>query len=200
MTDFQTKLPAEMRKMQILLCAMTEFSRSNYRATKVSDIAAEAGISEAMIYKLFPTKRALFLGTLDLLSDSVLDVMEEERNKEPNALEALRNMEYMHVDRMSDFPESITIQFQAISESADKEIKKKLKLYYEKIVEFYREIVVKGIKEGSIRPDLDIDAVTFMFFGGGLIRNVEKKITSEEEFDRDKAIKMVDCLVDFLRK
>lgn len=187
-----------MRKMQILLCAMNEFSRSNYRATKVADIAREAGISEAMIYKLFPTKRSLFLGTLDLLAEQVLAVLEEERARKTNSVETLRNMGYMHIDRLSDLPESIHIQFQALAESSDKEIKKKLNQYYEDIIKIYQETIAEGMAEGNIRDDLDGDAITLMLLGSGLIMNFEHSLCTADAFDRDLARKMVDRLADFI--
>ena len=68
----QKRLPAEERKKQILKCAVKVFARANYQTTRVADIAAEAGISEAMVYKHFPSKNAIYLDVLKHMSTRIL--------------------------------------------------------------------------------------------------------------------------------
>ena len=64
MPSKRQRLPAEERRKQILRSAVRVFARSNYRAAKVADIAAEAGVSEALLYKFFDSKQAIFLELL----------------------------------------------------------------------------------------------------------------------------------------
>ena len=66
------RLPAEERKKQILLCAVKVFARSNYRSARVGDIAAEAGISEAAIYRHFPSKKSIYLEILRHMSGRIV--------------------------------------------------------------------------------------------------------------------------------
>ena len=49
----------EIRRTQILNAARACFVRGGFGPTKVSDIAAEAGISVGLIYRHFPSKEAL---------------------------------------------------------------------------------------------------------------------------------------------
>lgn len=48
------------RREQIKQAALKEFARRGYAATKTSVIAAEAGISEGLIFRYFKTKEELF--------------------------------------------------------------------------------------------------------------------------------------------
>ena len=66
------RLPASERRKQILRGAVRVFARSNYRAAKVAEIAAEAGVSEALLYKLFPSKQAIFLEILQHMSQRIV--------------------------------------------------------------------------------------------------------------------------------
>ena len=59
------RLKAEDRRKQILKCAVKVFARSNYKTTRVADIAQEAGISEAAIYKYFAKKETIYLEILE---------------------------------------------------------------------------------------------------------------------------------------
>ena len=52
-------LPAEERRKRIVLGAMKAFATSGFRGTRSRDLAAAAGVSEALIFKHFPNKRAI---------------------------------------------------------------------------------------------------------------------------------------------
>lgn len=54
----------EERRKQILEAALTIFSQKGYHATNVSDVAAQAGVSQGTIYWYFESKEELFTGAL----------------------------------------------------------------------------------------------------------------------------------------
>ena len=126
MSSPRRRLPAAERRAQILKSAVKVFARSNYRAATVADVAAEAGISEALIYKFFPSKKAIFLEILHHMSDRIVSLWQEEQDREENALIALRNMGAKYYSRMIEHPDELRVQFQAISEVSDEAIAKRL--------------------------------------------------------------------------
>lgn len=52
-------LTFEERRKRIVRGAMAAFAKSGFRGTRSRDLAAAAGVSEALIYKHFPNKRAI---------------------------------------------------------------------------------------------------------------------------------------------
>lgn len=66
---------AEERRPLVIAAAVTAFARTGYRGTTVADVAAEAGISSAYVFKLFPSKEQLFVGALDACYDRVLEAL-----------------------------------------------------------------------------------------------------------------------------
>jgi AcrR family transcriptional regulator len=52
-------LPAEERRKRIVRGAMEAFARTGFKGTRSRDLAAAAGVSEALIFKHFPNKRAI---------------------------------------------------------------------------------------------------------------------------------------------
>ncbi|WP_305093256.1 TetR/AcrR family transcriptional regulator [Prescottella sp. R16] len=56
----RTRLTADARREQIIEAARVVFSRSGLAGTRTRDLAAEAGINEAMLYRHFPSKEELF--------------------------------------------------------------------------------------------------------------------------------------------
>jgi len=54
------RMSAEARRAQIIESARRVFARQGYAASRTREIAAEAGINEAMLYRHFPSKEELF--------------------------------------------------------------------------------------------------------------------------------------------
>lgn len=59
------RLSAEERRRQIVEAAVELFSRKGFRGTRTREIAEAAGISEAMIFKHFATKRDLYSAMIE---------------------------------------------------------------------------------------------------------------------------------------
>jgi len=59
------RLSAEARREAILAAALDAFAAGGYHETSLEDVAARAGISKALIYEHFPSKRDLFRALLD---------------------------------------------------------------------------------------------------------------------------------------
>jgi AcrR family transcriptional regulator len=193
------RLPAEERRRQILRSAVRVFARSNYRAAKVAEIAAEAGISEALLYKFFRSKQAIFLEILQHMSSRILAAWQEEVDREEDALLALRNMGITYHRRMKKHPEELRVQFQAISEVADQEIAARLRADHRSYVRFISEVIRKGMRQGSVREDLDVDMLGFLFDGGGILMNMMKLLSLERQFNERLVHRLMDHLVDSIR-
>ncbi len=57
----RSRLSGEARRDAIFAAAKRVFGRSGYHATTIRDMAAEAGVSEALLYQHFEGKRQLFM-------------------------------------------------------------------------------------------------------------------------------------------
>jgi TetR/AcrR family transcriptional regulator len=58
------RLAAEDRRRQLLETALDFFSRQGFEGTTTKEIAAAAGVTEAIIFRHFPTKQALYSAVL----------------------------------------------------------------------------------------------------------------------------------------
>src|SRR4051794_34301208 len=59
------RLPASDRRRQLLETALDFFSRKGFEGTTTKEIAAAAGVTEAIIFRHFPSKQALYTAVLD---------------------------------------------------------------------------------------------------------------------------------------
>ena len=56
----RTRLSADLRRAEILRASLPLFAQLGLAATSVRAIARAAGVSEALLYKHFPSKEALY--------------------------------------------------------------------------------------------------------------------------------------------
>jgi AcrR family transcriptional regulator len=57
-------MTASQRREMVLQAALTEFAVPGLDGTSAQDIAQRAGISHPCLFRLFPTKKALFLSVV----------------------------------------------------------------------------------------------------------------------------------------
>jgi AcrR family transcriptional regulator len=55
------RMPAAERRELVLEAAMTDFAANGLAGTSTEDVARRAGISQPYLFRLFPTKKALFI-------------------------------------------------------------------------------------------------------------------------------------------
>ena len=64
------RLPATDRRQQLLETALDIFSQKGFAASTTKEIAAAAGVTEAIIFRHFPTKQDLYSAVVTLKHDS----------------------------------------------------------------------------------------------------------------------------------
>lgn len=67
---------AEARRPVVAEAALTRFAHGGLHGTTVADVAHEAKISPAYVFKLFPKKEILFIAALEACFDEVVEALE----------------------------------------------------------------------------------------------------------------------------
>jgi len=65
------RMSADERRHQVLGAAVIEFARTGYAGTSTEQIARRAGISQPYLFRLFGTKKALFLAAVNVGFDRI---------------------------------------------------------------------------------------------------------------------------------
>src|SRR5258707_13119305 len=68
------RMSAEDRREQVIRAAVTEFSIRGLEGTSTSDIAKRVGVSQPYLFRLFPTKKALFIEACLLCAERIAKV------------------------------------------------------------------------------------------------------------------------------
>ena len=84
-TDIPTRVrkSAEERREEIVALAIEQFALSGYKGTSTEAIAREAGISQPYLFRLFKTKRDLFIACYDVSHERILATFRRAASGKP---------------------------------------------------------------------------------------------------------------------
>ena len=130
---------AETRREDVLAAAQEQFALKGYWGTPTTDIAAAAGISQAYLFRLFPTKLELFIAGVERCMGAVRETFEHAAAPhagDPDAMfEAMaRRYEELLTDRTM-----LLAQLQAYSACGVPEIRTAVQRHYGRLVDMVRE-------------------------------------------------------------
>ena len=199
MGKLKKRLPAKERKKQILKSAVKVFARSNYYNTKMSDIAKEAGISEAMIYRHFSSKKEIFLVVLKHMSDRILAFWEKEIDPLKSPLEKLRSMLLGYYQRMTKHPNELKVQFLAISGIDDKDVLKRLRTDQQNYIKHFSDVIQEGISQREIRKDVDVNALAFAYNGSGIMMNMMRLLGFTRKFNEKTVVSLIGHFIESIK-
>jgi len=72
-----SRMSADERRESVLRAAIVEFSKGGLAGTSTEDIARRAGISQPYLFRLFGTKKELFLAAIERTFDRALTILVE---------------------------------------------------------------------------------------------------------------------------
>lgn len=113
-------MSAAERRAQILRIAAEQFARGGLHGTSTETIAREAGITQAYVFRLFGTKRKLFVQVVTAAFDRLTDGMREAAG-ESTGLEALSAMGRTYDALLADRT-ALLLQLQGFAAAADPEV------------------------------------------------------------------------------
>jgi TetR/AcrR family transcriptional regulator len=193
------RLSAEQRREQILTCSIDVLAKSNYQKTRVADIADLVGVSEAAIYKYFPTKKNLFLAVLQYMSDRLINNLTSVIEAEADTIEALRKAATAFTNPGVNPPDHVRIRSKAIAEVDDPEIASQLQHDHLRFVLLLRGIVEKGEYQGVFRSDLGIDTIVLLLDAVGMFVETLKLLSLEGNKPEETGLGLMNRVIELLR-
>jgi AcrR family transcriptional regulator len=70
------RMSADERRESVLTAAMIEFGANGYVGTSTEVIARRVGVSQPYLFRLFESKKALFIATIERCFDRIVDLFE----------------------------------------------------------------------------------------------------------------------------
>ena len=168
----RTRKSADERRAEIVALAMEQFAQGGYRGTSTEAIARKAGISQPYLFRLFKTKRELFLACHELCDQRIVDTFRAAAEGVPQA-EALPAMGKAYVELLQDRT-MLLFQMQSYAACADPVIQESVRAGYGEVV---REVT----RLSGAEPER-----VWQFFAHGMLLNVVASLDLAAIADSDE--------------
>jgi len=138
MTMTRQRMPAAERRELVLEAAVAEFAAHGLAGTSTEEVARRAGISQPYLFRLFPTKKALFLALVDRCFRRVRDTFTAAAG-DLTGDEALAAMADAY-ERLLDDRTLLLLQMQIYAACDDAEIRQATRTGYKHLWELVERI------------------------------------------------------------
>jgi AcrR family transcriptional regulator len=150
---------AEVRREELLAVAMERFAEGGYNGTSTEVIARDAGISHPYLFRLFRTKKELFLACDERACNKVIDAFRRAADQAPEG-EKLTAMGHAYTSELLPDRHALLMMMQGFAAAADPDIQ-------DAVRRKYAEIVAEVSRLSGAPPD-----EVFRFFAHGMMLNI----------------------------
>jgi AcrR family transcriptional regulator len=153
------RLSAEERREAVLDAALVEFAECGYTGTSTENIARRAGISQPYLFRLFGTKKQLYIASVARCFRETLEAFQR-------AAEGLRGEEALHaigaayMEQLERDKVWLRAQMQAYAACEDDDVRAAVRAGYGDLVAYVRRV------SGADGPTI------WNFFATGMMLNV----------------------------
>jgi AcrR family transcriptional regulator len=154
---------AEERREEILAVAIRHFAIGGLHGTSTDAIAREAGISQPYLFRLFRTKKELFLACVDRANERVRDAFRRAA-ADAGDEDRLKAMGHAYVEELLPDRHAILMQMQGYVATSDPEIQAHVRECFERLVAEVTEL--SGADEAAV----------WTFFAHGMLLNVTQSL------------------------
>jgi TetR/AcrR family fatty acid metabolism transcriptional regulator len=152
---------AQEEKRRLLLdAAVRVFARKGYHASRVGDIAEEAGVAYGLLYHYFQSKEEVLLTVFRETWRALIETIRSVEQAGDRPREQLRKVAEILLRSWARDPDLVRVLVLEVTRSQH------LPGEMDEIVESFaaiQEIVERGQADGSIRADLDARLASYIF-------------------------------------
>ena len=151
----------------MLVAAIAEFAVAGYHGTPTESIARRAGISQPYLFRLYGTKKDLFLACVERCFDRTLETFQQAAQEVPED-ERLQAMGKAYLELLAD-RELLLFQLQTYAASEDEQIRAAAQRRYEQLAQTIQDLV--GVDRNGVLP----------FIGQGMLLNIAAALELDPE-------------------
>jgi AcrR family transcriptional regulator len=166
------RMSADERRDEVLNVAVVEFATYGLHGASTETIAAKAGISQPYIFRLFGTKKELFIASVERVCDRIRATFQQAAASDPdNALKAMGNSYHKLLSQRYE----LLMLLQAFAASEDREVQRAVRARYAGLIEFVEQ--TSGASHEQV--------MEFFAFGMGLTIGTVLDLTDLMTFEKE---------------
>lgn len=194
--DKFSNLPKE-KQNTIIDAALKTFGTNGYKKTSISDIAVAAGISKAMVFHYFGTKKALYLYLINLCGTIMInEVNEKFDNNITDFFDRIKMSSNIEISAMKRHAAIPSFLASAYFEN-DEEVKEDLKDIFAGSEDFRNKIAFDGMDTSMFKEGVDLRLLMKMLLW--MAEGYTKEMSNKEEINFDNMLDEFNKCLDMLK-
>jgi len=190
------RLSKDERRKNIIISAIMVFSKKNFNAATTAEIAKEAGVSEALIYQHFKSKKELFLESMDFTGTFFVENLKELLNQYTNdPVEGFRAVYKFYYNYLKQNPTLAKMSLMITAEADDIDIKEKLKKYLDKSAEILEKSIRNTQKKGLLLKSANPKILAWTIVGNYQLLSLLKLTDNLNIFDEQSVISLIEPFI-----
>jgi TetR/AcrR family transcriptional regulator len=189
-------LPIEKQNM-IIDAALKIFGANGYKKASISDIAGAAGISKAMVFHYFGTKKALYFYLINLCGDIIMnEVNEKFDNSITDFFERIKMSSSIEISVMKRYA-AIPSFLASVYFEKDEEVKDDIKAALDSGEDFRNKIAFDGVDTSKFKEEVDLKLLMKMLYW--IADGFTKQLSNQTEIDFDSMLEEFNECLDMLK-
>jgi AcrR family transcriptional regulator len=184
-----TRLPAAQRRQAVLETACRTFCEGSYHGTTTAEIAREAGVSEPILYRHFPSKHELYLACLGEAWLRLSEVWDDALEREDDPREWIPAIVRAYTAARGRL-HLVDLWMQALAEAYDDpEIAAFVRDQIREVHEYVRSVIERAQEAGAVVADRDARAEAWIVISLGLLGSIGRRLGGllGDDFERVSA-------------
>lgn len=185
-------MPAEKRKKQILASAIRVFARSTYHGATTKSIAEEAGVTEALLYRYFGSKREIFKDGISHTASRLTKGLEEilaENEEQP--LRAIVGCVDYYVAILENHRDLARMIFLVLAELDEEDVREVYIPYQQRALEAMQRSILGWQERGYVDDELDAWDAAWLFFGSYALLAQVKQSEGAVQIDSRRVVGLI---------
>lgn len=130
------RMKSAERREAILQAAIAEFAKHGLHGTSTVDIAEQVGISQPYIFRLFGTKKKLFIAAINYAIADIMAAFAKAVQTNPeNSLDAMRESFNAFLVQ----PNRVLLMLQGFAAAADEDVRSVMRIRYQEIFDYAQQ-------------------------------------------------------------
>jgi AcrR family transcriptional regulator len=180
----------EEQTHKIIVAATRVFAYKGLAATKMADIAAEAGVSYGLLYHYFANKELIFKAAVERGTTAFERLIAQAREQTGSPWERLFRLTTIILEGMKRVPEGFLVANQAfVSSEVPQDIKNLAKEESSRGFALFQELIIEGQKLGQV-VEGNPGELTELYFAciGGIAQDLAYMGIPDENYPRPETL------------
>ncbi len=186
------RMPAAERKKQILMSAIRVFARSTYHGATTKSIAEEAGVTEALLYRYFGSKREIFKEAIRHTAGRLTSGLQEILSaNQDHPLEAIWGCVDYYVSILKTHQDLARMIFLVLAEMDEEDVRQAYFPFQKQAVGALKESIIRWQEMGYVDSEINAQDAAWLFFGSYVLLAQPKQSHGSVELDPQRVVGLI---------